>query len=98
MFVYFIKHSCWPDLLKIGSTNQPNIRLRQIERATPEGYCGIVYLFETDQAVHVESRIHSILKYHGVRGEWFEVDTDVALEVARKVIEETFDEETNGGT
>lgn len=71
-FVYVLSapnHRC-----KIGRTQDPNSRLRQLEHASPYELEPLV-LIKTDNMYALEKRLH--LKYveKRVRGEWFELDS-----------------------
>lgn len=70
-FVYLITNPAWPGLVKIGKAANPRARLAALNTADPYRRFRVVYQQFFDQALQVESELHSRLADRRVDGEWF---------------------------
>ena len=70
-YLYLLKDSNYPDVMKIGISSTPNIRERTLLSNAPS-----VYLFkyvECDNASKIETLLHKRYTKQRVRGEWFKL-------------------------
>jgi hypothetical protein len=58
----------WNGMIKIGRSRDPKKRRRQIEGATGQEIALVLVL---EGRGHEEARLHSLLRSHRGRGEWF---------------------------
>lgn len=68
-------------LVKVGRSNRPAHRARVIGWDVGEAV-HVAYATEirSDASV-VEAKVHRVLRAHRVRGEWFAIDADEAIDV-----------------
>lgn len=69
--IYLIK-SLNEGLYKIGVSNRPNNRLKEVQTGNPSPV-GIVHLYESENAYKIESVLHNRYSHYNTHGEWFEL-------------------------
>lgn len=85
-FIYIIK--CYDDELyyKIGITNDIDKRLKTLKTGN-NNELEVIFLFQSEYASKVESKIHFLYKNKRVKGEWFLFNDEEIEEVKMKIIE-----------
>jgi citrate lyase gamma subunit len=67
------------DFFKVGISTNVEQRLYDIQAGMPLPVA-LVNSFDQENAREVERTIHQILDKHRVRGEWFQIDNDTAIQ------------------
>ena len=85
-FIYIIK--AYDDNLyyKIGITNKIEKRLKALKTGN-NNEIEAIFLFQSDYASKIESKIHLLYKTKRVKGEWFLLSNDEVEKVKNKIIE-----------
>lgn len=76
-YVYFLRCTDW---LKVGFSNAPYRRMREIATRTPYKITTMAAVFGSR---HDEARLHSALARHRINGEWFACSPEVVAAMMR---------------
>ena len=82
-WVYIAEQSATPGRLKIGYTNRPDPedRLEELSKDTGAAdYLSLCYAAAFENPSEAETEVHEILEGFRVKGEWFEIDLEFAIE------------------
>lgn len=92
-FVYLVVHPRFPGWIKVGSTTNPERRLRGYQTGDPERSYRMLATVPTPDRLTTEWLAHTRLTSLGYlrRGEWFEVGPSVALRTIQRAAAETED-------
>ncbi|MEK9811264.1 MAG: GIY-YIG nuclease family protein [Candidatus Nanopelagicales bacterium] len=88
-FVYVIQDG--HGMIKVGRTVNVDNRLRRIMTGNSSGELTVLFSAEVANMVDVESMIHVRLDEFRVHGEWFNVDPDKAVSIAKDEVKKSSD-------
>lgn len=90
-YVYFIKNGINSNLVKIGYATNLDNRVKSYSTAFENNIYVIGYI-ESENAIHLEKEIHSLLKRKREKGEWFNLEqTDFDILLKKYQIVKIFD-------
>ena len=88
-FVYIFKdHMKREGLYKIGASHEPQERLDQAN--TWGDFESIYESEEVADCAKLEKEVHQSLRKHQVKGEWFKVSEDLAINTIKELVNESF--------
>ena len=88
-FVYIFKdHMKSKDLYKIGASHEPQERLDQAN--TWGDFESIYESEEVTDCAKLEKEVHQSLGRYQVKGEWFKVSEDLAINTIKEIVNESF--------
>ena len=88
-FVYIFKdHMKREGLYKIGASHEPQERLDQAN--TWGDFESIYESEEVSNCAKLEKEVHQSLRKYQVKGEWFKVSEDLAINTIKEIVNESF--------
>ena len=88
-YVYIFKDHMKPDgLYKIGASHEPQERLDQAN--TWGDFESIYESEEVADCAKLEKEVHQSLRKYQVKGEWFKVSEDIAINTIKEIVNESF--------
>lgn len=81
--VYVLKSEAGP--VKVGIAKNVAMRAQGLSQQQPFSVA-VVEIFQTNKAREIEALAHKLLRAHRIRGEWFNVSAEKAVEAVKAAI------------
>lgn len=82
-FIYVLQNPAYPGYVKIGHARDPQKRLNTYNVGCPFGQYTFAALIPVHDAPAAEAWAHRMVRRHAVRGEWFQVHADDAVNLLK---------------